>query len=163
MALLIPLILATLAARFAPRSRRGVQPSPRRPWQDALAIGMAATLGVGASSHFLEPQRFGLVAIVPSWVPAPEVAVTATGLAELALAVGLAAPRSRRLCAIGAIVLLLALFPANVVAAAGVDHPSAPSTPLGPRSAVQAALIAACAPAAFGGRACRSRSPGRGA
>ena len=45
------------------------------------------------------------------------------------------------------IAMLIALFPANVVAAGGVDHPAAPSTPLLPRAALQVVLLLASAAA----------------
>jgi len=87
----------------------------------------AVPLCTGAT-HFIEPQRSGLEAIVPAIIPRPDLVITLSGLAEFILAVGLFLPRTRRWAAIGAVLMLLALFPANIVAAAGAIHPAAPST-----------------------------------
>lgn len=102
-----------------------------------------------AATHFIEPQRSGLIAIVPGFLPRPELLVTLTGIIELVLAVALLIPRTRRPAAWASVLLLLALFPANVVAAAGVDHPAAPSTPLLPRALLQLVLIGFSAAAAL--------------
>lgn len=93
-------------------------------------------------THFSQPARSGLEAIVPSILPRPDLIITASGLAELLLAVGLVVPRTRRPAALASVLMLLALLPANVVAAAGVDHPAAPSTPLIPRLLLQAVFLA---------------------
>ncbi|WP_250447416.1 hypothetical protein, partial [Actinotalea sp. C106] len=117
-------------------------------WPGACGVGLAAVLGSAAVTHVIEPQRSGLIAIVPTWIPQPGFIVTATGVLELCLAVGLVVPRTRRLTAVAAILLLIAMFPANVVAAQGVDHPAAPDTPLLPRTLLQVLLVAVGAAAA---------------
>lgn len=144
MVLLIPLLLTTLAVRagagwLASRGRRVARHWAT--WPAAMASGMGVVFVCTAVTHFIEPQRSGLIAIVPGFVPFPAAAVTLTGIAEIVLAIALLTPRTRRWAGIVSVLLLLALFPANVVAAAGVDHPAAPSTPLPLRTALQLVFI----------------------
>lgn len=79
----------------------------------APAYRMAAVLlGVG-SLHFLTPKPFD--AIVPAELPGSARFYTyASGVAEVGTAGLLAAPRTRRLGALAAVVLFVAVFPANV-------------------------------------------------
>jgi|SRR5690625_2089397 len=145
MSLLIPLLMATLAVRFcAPWFvRRGKRAAARwTSWEAAAGVGMAVVYVCTAITHFVEPQRSGLIAIVPSLIPAPALVVTLSGVVELGLAAGLVVPRIRRWTALASIIFLLAVFPANVVAAAGVDHPAAPTTPLVLRALAQLIFIA---------------------
>src|SRR5690625_2513175 len=150
MILLLPLLLTTALVRFGANRlvRRGIGAAhPWDSWAAAFAAGMAAVYLSTGVTHFVEPQRSGLEAIVPPAIPWPSAAVTASGIAEFAIPIGLVLPRSRRWAAIASIAMLLALFPANVVAAGGVDHPAAPSTPLVPRAALQVVLLLASAAA----------------
>ena len=68
--------------------------------------------------------------------------VTFTGICEVAGAIGLLLPRTRRLAAIALILFLLAVLPANIHAALGeVPLRGRPPTPLLPRIALQALFI----------------------
>ena len=145
MILLLPLLSATLATRYGAAflARRGVNHARAwASWPEAAAAGMGMVFVSTGITHFIEPRRSGLEAIVPAALPRPDIAVTASGLAEFALAVGLIVPTTRRPAAIASILMLSALFPANIVAAQGVDHPAAPSTPLIPRILLQAVFMA---------------------
>jgi uncharacterized membrane protein len=94
-----------------------------------------------AVAHF-NSMRADLVRMVPPGVPAPEFMVTLTGVCEIAGAIGLLVPRTRRAAAYALIVLLLAVLPANVHAArAGVTLRGAPATPVAPRVALQLVFI----------------------
>jgi uncharacterized membrane protein len=55
----------------------------------------------------------GFVAITPHWVPEPQTVVALTGIAELAGAVGLMLPATRRAAAIGLALYALCVWPAN--------------------------------------------------
>lgn len=66
---------------------------------------------VGAM-HFLVPTFF--LRIMPPWVPYPASAVALSGAAEIAGAIGLLVPAARTAAAWGLIVLLVAVFPANI-------------------------------------------------
>lgn len=74
-----------------------------------LAVFLA---GAGAT-HFVVPRFYDV--IVPRALPGPPRAWTiASGLAELACAAAVADRRTRRLGATAALVLFVAVFPANV-------------------------------------------------
>lgn len=139
MAPLLVLVVTTLVARAAGAAGLG----PTATWPGALAVGLAAMFALTASAHFSR-RRAGLVAIVPH----PAAAVTLTGVLEALGAVGLLVPPAvlpgvRSAAAACLALLLVALFPANVHAARERRHPDAPHTPLGRRTAMQAAFLAA--------------------
>lgn len=164
MILLLPLLSTTAGVRALTRflARRGVIAlRPWSSWPAAAGAGMAVVYVCTGATHFIEPDRAGLVAIVPPFVPRPELMVTLSGLAELAIAAGLVIPRTRRWAALASIALLLALFPANVVAAGGVDHPAAPSTALLPRALLQGVFLAFSIIAAFRVARVRPNTPRR--
>lgn len=75
----------------------------------ALAAGFFMFAGV---MHFMAPDDY--VRIVPRWVPDPELMVLLSGIAEIAGGAGLLAARTRRIAGAGLILLLVAVFPANI-------------------------------------------------
>ena len=137
MAPLIVLVVATLLARLI--GQFGV--TSLREWAAAVRVGLAVMLFFTAAAHF-NSMRPDLVAMVPPFVPNPELMVTFTGICEILGAIGLLLPRTRRVAAIALILLLLALLPANIYAAqAGITLRGAPATPIIPRVALQALFI----------------------
>ena len=62
--------------------------------------------------HFVRPMPF--VRIVPPYFPHALTLVYVTGFAEIIGAIGLLVQQSRRLAAGGLVVLLIAVFPANI-------------------------------------------------
>lgn len=72
---------------------------------------------VTGAAHFAPPLRRDLIAIVPPTLPAPGLLVSVTGVLELAGAVGLLMPATRGVAAVGLVLLMLAMFPANIYAA----------------------------------------------
>ena len=74
----------------------------------AIALLFAAA----GTAHFVWPAMF--VRIVPPSLPAPRTLVYVSGIAELLGAVGVLVPGLRTYAGWGLIVLLLAVFPANV-------------------------------------------------
>ena len=85
------------------------------PGHRTLAAGptvvVAAFLASGVV-HLVRPETFE--PIVPRPLPYKRELVYASGLAELACAVGLLVPRTRRVAGAASAVLLAAVFPANV-------------------------------------------------
>ena len=73
-----------------------------------LALGF---LGSGVV-HLVRPQVYE--PIMPAWVPAHREVILGSGVAEVALAVGLLTPATRRLAGWGSVALLLGVFPANL-------------------------------------------------
>lgn len=71
---------------------------------------------VTASAHWGR-GRADLVRMVPPAFPHPGILVTLTGILEIPGAVGLLVPGTTRVAAICLVVLLIALFPANIRAA----------------------------------------------
>ena len=62
--------------------------------------------------HFIVPELY--VQIIPPFFPAPLVLVYLSGLAEIAVGIGLLIPRTRQPAAWATVVLLVAIFPANI-------------------------------------------------
>lgn len=62
--------------------------------------------------HFVKPGLY--VKIVPPGLPAPRTLVYVSGVAEMAGGLGLLVPRLRRPAACGLVLLLAAVFPANI-------------------------------------------------
>ncbi|MGW0749114.1 hypothetical protein [Streptomyces sp. NPDC002587] len=110
----------------------------RRP-AAALRGGLAAMFALTGGAHFVG-MREEIVAMVPSVLPAPELLVTLTGIAELACATGLLWSRTARGSAAALSALLVVMFPANVYAAGG-DVPWWDR--LGPRTVLQSVFLAA--------------------
>ncbi|MEU3554950.1 hypothetical protein [Streptomyces fragilis] len=76
-------------------------------------LALAALLATAGAAHFARPRVFD--GIVPRGLPGSARAWTyASGAAELALAAGLAAPRTRRTAALATAAFLVGVFPANV-------------------------------------------------
>jgi uncharacterized membrane protein len=114
MMVLVVLAGTYLLARLIP-GRRGRRPSP-----DAARAAMTTAMVFTGVSHLANPKPF--VQHLPEFVPARERIIFGTGLLEMLLGAGLAAPaRWRREVALVLAAYLVAVFPANVyVALAGV-------------------------------------------
>lgn len=110
-------------------------------------VGMAALyLGAGVA-HVLVPQVFER--IVPPGIPRPRTLVYVSGVAEVAVGLGVLRPRTRCASAVGVVLLLAAVCPANVYMAAGnpeLDLPDPVGEPseraLWGRLPLQAVLVA---------------------
>lgn len=125
-----------------------VRGRPADPLRVAVRTGLAAMFLLTGFAHFAF-LRADLLAMVPSWLPAPELLVTLTGLAEWAGAIGLLIPRTRLLAAGGLTLLLVAMFPANVHwALTGENLPWWDHLPW--RTAMQAVFLAAAATVLIG-------------
>lgn len=136
---LIVLVAVTLIARGIGQLRVPYL----RDWPAAMRVGLAVMFFFTAAAHF-NSMRSDMIAMVPPFVPHPELMVTFTGICEILGAIGLLIPRTRRIAAIALILLLLSVLPANIYAAqAGVTLRGAPPTPMIPRIALQFVFIAA--------------------
>ena len=85
-------------------------------WRAAARGALAAMFFFTGISHFT-PMKHDFAAMIPAPLPRELWVVYATGALELAGAVGLLLPRTRRAAGLGLVLLLVALFPANVHAA----------------------------------------------
>lgn len=105
------------------------------------ALGVVMTLA--GLNHFVNPDAYA--AMVPRELPAPMALVYLSGVAEIAGALGLFHPRTRKLAAWGLVLLFLAVFPANVNMAVNqlpLDGNAVPSWALWARLPLQAVFIA---------------------
>jgi uncharacterized membrane protein len=116
-------------------------PSLARPRQ-VMRWAMAGFYILAGFVHITAPDTF--LPIVPDWVPFPRQVVLATGICEIAGALGLLSVRMRRLAGVMLALYAVGVLPANIKHAfEGVDLPPAPNSWWyhGPRLALQPALI----------------------
>jgi len=73
---------------------------------------MAAFYVSGGIMHFVRADWY--LAMMPPYFPLPLMLVYLSGAAEIAGGIGVLIPKTRRLAAWGLIVLLVAVFPANL-------------------------------------------------
>jgi uncharacterized membrane protein len=111
----------------------------------ALVVFLAAA----GLNHFRDPATY--LGMMPPWVPWPELLHRIAGAAEVAGALGLTLPRWRRAAGIGLVLLLVAIFPANLQVAMQGRMPGLDVSPavLWLRLPLQAVFIAAVAWVAF--------------
>jgi uncharacterized membrane protein len=105
-------------------------------------LAASALFLTSGTLHFVRSEMF--VKIVPPGLPNPGALVAVSGAAEIAGAIGLWLPATRRFSAFGLVALLCAVFPANVYMA--VEHQRfagfAPAWLLFARLPFQAVLVA---------------------
>lgn len=111
-------------------------------WAAATRAGLAVMFVFTGIAHFTK-TRADLVRMVPPALPRPGLLVTLTGIAELAGAAGLLIPGLSRWAAWGLMLLLVAMFPANVHAArSGHTIGGRPHTRMAVRAPLQLLWIA---------------------
>lgn len=112
-------------------------------WQTPLQAAVAVMFLLTASAHW-GTKRKDLVRMVPPSFPQPGKIVTVTGYLEIAGAIGIMIPAISLYAAIGLVLLLLAMFPANVYAARHeLTLSGRPVTPLPVRTLLQLTFLAA--------------------
>ncbi|GAB3642901.1 DoxX family protein [Spirosoma arcticum] len=80
---------------------------------NTVGLYLQAFLYIAAGvNHFINPK--GYLAIMPDYIPAHSLMVVTSGVAEIVLGIGLLFPATRSISAWGIVVLLIAVFPANV-------------------------------------------------
>lgn len=86
----------------------------RSPLRRRLRVGLGAFFIVAGVAHFVAPQLYD--PMMPSWLPeaSHRPLIYLSGGAEIAGGVGVLIPRFRRVAAWGLVLLLIAIFPANV-------------------------------------------------
>ena len=120
-------------------------------WGKAIAVGLAAMFVLTGVAHFVPPLRDNLIAIVPPQLPGPGLLVSITGVLEFLGAVGLLVPVTRVAAAVCLLLLLLAMFPANIYAARMPNPPKSMTTQLPLRTAEEVVYLAAAVVVAIGG------------
>ena len=147
MAPLITLLVGSIAARIA----GGAGVDYVGTWTKAVAVGLAAMFVLTGVAHFAPPLRAALIAIVPPQLPTPGLLVTVTGVLEFLGAVGLLIPTTRVAAALCLLLLMLAMFPANIYAARMPNPPKSMTTQLPLRTAEEVIYLAAAIVVAIGG------------
>jgi uncharacterized membrane protein len=89
-------------------------------WPTDARYALALMLLLTASAHFVPSTRAELIRMVPLSLPRRADLVTLTGVLELAAAGGLVLASVAPLAGAGLVLLLVAMFPANVKAA--IEH-----------------------------------------
>jgi uncharacterized membrane protein len=103
--LLLPLLAAALLRSLGRQANL----------DSAGVVGLVLLYLFTASGHFAATQA--MADMLPPFVPARVLLVYLTGVWEIALALGIALPATRRLAGLAAIATLVLFFPANVYAA----------------------------------------------
>ena len=147
MAPLIALLAGSMAARIV--GWLGVDYADT--WVKAIAVGLAAMFVLTGVAHFAPPLRGSLIAIVPPRLPAPGLLVSFTGVLELLGAVGLLIPATRIAAGVCLLLLMVAMFPANIYAARMPNPPKSMTTRLPLRTAEEIVYLAAAVVVAVGG------------
>lgn len=119
-------------------------------WPTAIAVGLAAMFVLTGVAHFAPPLRADMIAIVPPALPAPALLVSITGVLELFGAAGLLLPLTRVAAAVCLLLLMLAMFPANVYAARMSNPPKSMTVKLPLRTAEEIVFLAAAVVVAVG-------------
>jgi uncharacterized membrane protein len=137
-------ILAAVALAFLKLGR----PMPLRGRARYWVAGLAGLpLVASGTLHLLAPSTF--LPLLPPWVAERQLVIMLTGLPELAGAIGLFLPRTRRAAAAWLVVMMIAIFPANIyVAGERVGPLLMPQVPA--RLALQAAYIVLLLVAGYG-------------
>jgi len=102
-------------------------------------------------AHFVPPLRASLIAIAPPRLPEPGLLVSFTGVLELLGAVGLLIPATRIAAGVCLLLLMVAMFPANIYAARMPNPPKSMTTRLPLRTAEEIVYLAAAVVVAVGG------------
>jgi uncharacterized membrane protein len=139
MAVIVSLVLGTLAARFI--GWLGVDYVDS--WPHAVAVGLAVMFVMTGVAHFVPAMRRDMIAIAPPRLPAPGLLVTTTGVLELLGAAGLFYPPTRVAAAVCLFVLMLVMLPANVYAARIPNPPKSMTSRLDVRTAEEIVFLGA--------------------
>ena len=73
---------------------------------------LTAGLAGSGTVHLVKPEVF--LPLMPSWVPTHREVILASGVAELALALGLVLPPTRKVAGWASVALLLGVWPGNL-------------------------------------------------
>lgn len=112
-------------------------------WHVALRAALGAMFLLTASAHWGK-RRADLMRMVPQDIGNPGAWLSVTGMAEIALAIGLQVPQVSFWASLAGVIMLCCLFPANLKAAR--EHLTIggrPVLPMLPRLLLQLAFIGA--------------------
>jgi uncharacterized membrane protein len=115
--------------------------------QNVLAFLFAGAFIVMGTTHFLPGPGRTMAAMIPSAlrrsdIPQPRTLVLFTGVCEIAGGIGLLVPQTRGAAVLALVVFLIAVFPANALAAENPQKFGRLAIPFWPRYVAQLVLIA---------------------
>jgi uncharacterized membrane protein len=113
MLFLAVLIVATMLSAFA----AAIGLLRWEGWAPSMRLGLVAGLFVFGIDHLVTPERY--VAMIEGFLPVPHFFAVFTGLCEIAGAIGLLLPATRRLAGLALAAYFVAVFPANIANAVG--------------------------------------------
>jgi uncharacterized membrane protein len=114
--------------------------TPKTRVQAGVRLGLSLLFVTAGVFHFINPKIF--LSIVPPWLPFPLEAVYLSGVAEIAGGLMLLWPKTRNWGVITLMLLLVAVFPANIHMLLEAEKYSFPAWILWARLPLQPALIA---------------------
>jgi uncharacterized membrane protein len=95
---------------------------------------------LAGANHFIKPEFY--LPMMPPYIPAHELMVSLSGIAEMILGLLLLVPKVSRLAAWGLVALLIAVFPANLhMALHSEQFPDIPQMGLWIRLPIQGVMI----------------------
>jgi uncharacterized membrane protein len=97
-------------------------------WRLTFRILLGLFFVVAGANHFRAPDIY--LGMMPSWLPAPLTLVDISGVAEILGGIGILVPATRQFSAWGLVVLLIAIFPANLHVALQGHMPGFELSPL---------------------------------
>ena len=110
-------------------------------WKEAGLLAVVIMFLFTGSTHFTA-MKHDYAAMLPGFVPMKVWVIHLTGLLQIAGAVGLLIPRTRRLAGLSLALLLVAMFPGNVYAALNdISFRGEAPTPLWLRTPIQLLFI----------------------
>jgi uncharacterized membrane protein len=110
-------------------------------WREAGLLAVVVTFMFTGATHFTAMSQ-DYAAMLPAPLSGNLGIIYLTGALQIAGAVGLLVPRTRRLAGICLVLLLISMFPGNVYAALNdVEFRGDPPTPLWLRTPIQAFFI----------------------
>jgi len=83
--------------------------------RSVVRVVLAIFFVIAGANHFRDPALY--LAMMPPWVPSPDLLQRIAGAAEIAGGIGLLLPSLRRAAGWGLIALMVAVFPANLYVA----------------------------------------------
>ncbi len=81
-------------------------------WRTIFRVLLAIFFVVAGANHFHAPQIY--LGMMPPWLPSPLALVWVSGVGEILGGIGALVPFARRYAGWGLMVLLVAIFPANL-------------------------------------------------
>jgi uncharacterized membrane protein len=136
MAVLLSLILGSVAARIV----GWLCVDYADGWPATIAVGLALMFVMTGVAHFAPGMRRDMIAIVPPRLP---LVVAVTGALELLGAISFALPADAGRGGCVPVVLMLAMFPANVHASRMPNPPKSMDSRLSVRSGEEVVYLAA--------------------